>query len=575
MTIPAFGLLALMLLLVASLIRWPERAVRAFGVAMVLLLLTGLIDATTLLQSASNPGLASLVLLLLIAVALEKTSVLRRLSRWLISRSAKGSLTRVLGFSALSSSMLNNTAVVAAMLSTIQANTRQPASKLLLPMSYAAILGGTLTLIGTSTNLIVHSMLLDRGHAGFAFFDFTLIGLALVLACGLVLFIMASWLPALTPAKQAAPASLLEAHLLAGSPLAGKTVEQAGLRHLEDLFLLEIVRAQERICPVAPHDVLADGDRLIFSGDVRQVQRLTQFAGLELYAERTGLSADAMTEVMVKQEAAIVGDTLKRADFRARFDAAVVAIRRDGVALQGRLGEVELKAGDVLLLATGPDFSRRQNLSRNFFVISGVRPHSVLSGWREQLAWWGFAAMVAATALLGIPLFTAAFILLAVLLLSGCLSAAELKRRFPVEIWLIVTAALCLASALSGTGLASSISELAAQHLGQGSAWLAFAGVLLLTYALTELITNNAAAALMFPVAYNLALGMGIDVMPMAMAVAFAASASFITPYGYQTNLMVFNVGCYRLRHFVLTGLPVAVTYLLVCLLLIPQLFPF
>ncbi|MEE2001502.1 SLC13 family permease [Alkalimonas sp. MEB108] len=575
MSISAYGLLALMLLLVASLIRWPQRAVTAFGVALLLLLLSGLIDATTLLHSASNPGLASLVLLLLIAVALEKTSVLRRLSRWLITGSAKGSLARVLGFSAVSSSMLNNTAVVAAMLSTIQANTRQPASKLLLPMSYAAILGGTLTLIGTSTNLIVHSMLLDRGHAGFAFFDFTLIGLALVLACGLVLFVLAPWLPVLSQPKQSAPASLLEARVLPGSALAGKTVEQAGLRHLQDLFLLEIVRAQERICPVAPHDVLAAGDRLMFSGDVRQVQLLSQFDGLALYAERTGLSADAMTEVMVKQDAAIVGDTLKSADFRARFDAAVVAIRRDGVALQGRLGEVELKGGDVLLLATGPDFSRRHNLARNFFILSGLRPHSVLSGWREQLAWWGFAAMVVATAVLGVPLFTAAITLLAALLLTGCLSTAEIKRRFPTDIWLIVTAALCLASALSGTGLAHGISELAAQYLGQGSAWLAFAGVLLLTYLLTELITNNAAAALMFPVAYNLALGMGIEVMPMALAVAFAASASFITPYGYQTNLMVFNAGSYRLRHFVLTGLPVAATYLLVCLLLIPQLFPF
>ncbi|GGW48680.1 SLC13 family permease [Alishewanella tabrizica] len=565
----------LLIVLLIALIRFQQHATEVFGAAILVMLVAGFIGTPDVLRNAANSGLATLVLLVLISYALEKTSLLRRISAYLFTTSVQGSVLRTVGFSALASSVLNNTAVVAAMLNAVLSNNKVPASKLLIPLSYAAIMGGTLTLIGTSTNLIVHSMLTEKGHPGFAFFDFTLVGLGVVLAGGTVLLVFSRLLPTAELKQEKSTEYLLEAKLLADSPLVGKTVEEAGLRNLDELFLVEIYRGDKLLRPVARYDVLEAADKLVFTGNVQKVLSLKQFPGLQLFAEANGLATQQLTEVIIKEESAIIGKSLKQSGFRARFDAAVVAIRRDGGRVNGKLGDIVLKAGDFLLLATGPDFASRQNLSKNFYVVSGIKPDHMLSGWREKLTWWGFVGLISVSVLTGVSLLTGGIFLLAILLFTGCLSVNEIKRRFPIEIWLIVCGALCIASAMNTTGLSEAISRLAGSVLDGQSPIIALVGIMLLTYALTELITNNAAAALMFPIAFSLAEGLGINVMPMVIAVAFAASASFITPYGYQTNLMVFNAGNYTLIHFVKVGLPVAITYLAVCILLIPIVFPF
>ncbi|CAM5202291.1 SLC13 family permease [Alishewanella longhuensis] len=568
-------MLVLLVLLLAALIRFQQHATEVFGAAILVLLLSGFIGTQDLLRNAANPGLATLVLLVLISYSLEKTSLLRRISAYLFTSSVQGSVVRTVGFSALASSVLNNTAVVAAMLNAVLSNKKVAPSKLLIPLSYASIMGGTLTLIGTSTNLIVHSMLTEKGQPGFAFFDFTLVGAGVVLAGGLVLLICSRCLPAAAIKQEKTTEYLLEAKLQADSPLVGKTVEEAGLRSLDELFLVELYRGDKLMRPVARYDVLEAGDKLVFSGNVQKVLSLKQFPGLQLFAEANGLATQQLTEVIIKEESAIIGKSLKESGFRARFDAAVVAIRRDGGRVSGKLGDITLKAGDFLLLATGPDFAGRHNLSKNFYVVSGIKPDHMLSGWREKLAWWGFVGLITVSVLTDVSLLTGGIFLLSLLLFSGCLSVNEIKRRFPIEIWLIVCGALCIATAMNTTGLSAAISSFASGALAAESPLVAFIGVMLLTYLLTELITNNAAAALMFPIAFSLAEGLGINTMPMVMAVAFAASASFITPYGYQTNLMVFNAGDYKLKHFLRVGVPVAITYLLVCIVLIPLVFPF
>ncbi|MGM0906941.1 MAG: SLC13 family permease [Pseudomonadota bacterium] len=575
MTVAGIALILLMLLMVALLIRYQERSAMIFSGAMLVTVASGWVSKEDLLANAANPGLATLVMLVLISFALEKTSLLRTLSRYLFSRSNAMTTWRVMGLSALASSVLNNTAVVAALLNSVRRNRFIPASKLLIPLSYAAIMGGTLTLIGTSTNLIVNSLFAETGHDGFAFFDFTLVGAGVLGAGLLVLFVVSRFLPNLPEADEGRRDYFVEAELEDNSPLVSQTVEAAGLRHLEDLFLAELHRDGEIKRPVTRYDVLQAGDKLIFSGDVGKVKVLNQFPGLSLFAEQKGLETHELTEVVIKSESVLCGQTLKESGFRARFDAAVVAIRREGGRINGRLGSVRMRAGDILLLATGPDFAARTNLTKNFFVLSGVRPENMLSGWREKLTLWGFVAMIGTTVATGSSLFLGVLFLLAALIVTDCLRLNEIKRRFPVEIWLIVTSALCLATAMHSTGVATAIGDFAASSLLGNGVYLTFAGVFLLTYLLTELVTNNAAAALMFPVAYSLSLGMGVDPFPMAMGVAFAASASFITPYGYQTNLMVFNAAQYRLKHFLLAGLPIAITYVAMSLWLIPLVFPF
>src|SRR5690554_5095968 len=244
----------LIIAMIALLVRYQNRSAAIFGGAMLVTVAVGWVSPEAVLRNAANPGLATLVMLVLISFALEKTSLLRRISSYLFSRSQALSIWRTMGFSALASSVLNNTAVVAAMLNAVRSNKYVAPTKLLIPLSYAAIMGGTLTLIGTSTNLIVNSMFTDTGHQGFRFFDFTLVGLGVTAAGLVVLFAMTYWLPDERDDEGPVSEYFVEAKLAEDSPLVGKTIEEAGLRHLDELFLAEIARKHEVLRPVARYD---------------------------------------------------------------------------------------------------------------------------------------------------------------------------------------------------------------------------------------------------------------------------------------------------------------------------------
>jgi len=449
------------------------------------------------------------------------------------------------------------------------------AGKLLLPLSFAAILGGTLTLVGTSTNLIVNSLLIKQGHHGFGFFDFTLIGLTAFVLCLFVILLRSRSLPNLVDDDLATNDYLLEAEVAHSSALIGKTIEDNGLRNLDSLFLVEIVRHGRLISPVCPEEVVEANDKLIFSGDISKVLTLQQFDGLNLFAEQDNLLRDNLTEVLVKADSTIAGKTLKKAGFRARFDAAVVAVRREGSALSGKLGDIVLQPGDFLVLAVGQDFATRPNLSKNFYILSGHQADNMLSGWRDHTTVWGFITSILVSVFTPLPLLSCLFIYLAFIIFSGALSVNEIKRRFPLEIWMIVLGALTLASAFENTGIAGIFAQNIEGYLFGQSIYLAFIIIFVLTLIMTELITNSAAAALAFPIAYNIALGLGVDPTPFVMAVAFAASGSFISPYGYQTNVMVYNAGNYQLKDFVRFGLPISLIYSTTVILVIPIVYPF
>jgi di/tricarboxylate transporter len=261
---------------------------------------------------------------------------------------------------------------------------------------------------------------------------------------------------------------------------------------------------------------------------------------------------------------------LKSSGFRAKFDAAVVAIKRDGEAVSGKLGEIELKAGDFLVLAVGADFHSRNNLSNNFVFVSGVEPDHVLSDGQGRLAIGGFVFVIALAAAGVLELLQGLILLFAVYLLTGCLSRQEVLRRLPVQLWLIITTALLFSKALVNAGVFAWMSGHASDALLAMPHWAVVLVLYLVTWLLTELVTNNAAAALMFPMALGLANAFGVEPLTLIMTVTFAASASFVSPYGYQTNLIVMNAGAYRLQDFVKTGWPVALVYGLVVVTLVP-----
>ncbi|GAW95141.1 MULTISPECIES: SLC13 family permease [Colwellia] len=580
MTIEQWLMIAVFFGTFISLVKYSQVPERVFSVTILVCLALSFVSVDDILSNAVNPGLVTLVLLVICSFAFERTSILRRLSAGVFNGSETKSTLRLLLGTALASAIMSNTAVVATLINTVKKNKLINAGKLLLPLSYAAILGGTLTLVGTSTNLIVNSLLIKQGHQGFNFFDFTLIGLAAFVLCLAVILLRSSSLPNMVDDELVTNDYLLEAEVAQTSSLIGKSIEENGLRNLDALFLVEIVRQGRLISPVKPEENLQAQDKLIFSGDISKVLTLQQFDGLNLYAEqgnllRDNLLRDNLTEVLVKADSTIAGKTLKSAGFRARFDAAVVAVRREGCALSGKLGDIVLQPGDFLVLAVGQDFSTRANLSKNFYILSGHQADNMLNGWRDHTTVWGFIASILISVCTPLPLLSCLFVYLAFLIFSGSLSVNEIKRRFPLEIWMIVLGALTLASAVENTGIAAMFAQNIEALLFGHSTYLAFVVIFILTLIMTELITNSAAAALAFPIAYNIALGLGVDPTPFVMAVAFAASGSFISPYGYQTNVMVYNAGNYQLKDFVSFGLPISIIYSITVILMIPLVFPF
>ncbi|MFM2641270.1 SLC13 family permease [Vibrio chagasii] len=567
---PAVQVIFLFVATVFGLIRYQSHSDKVFGVLLLTLLVTSLVNTEQVIQSFSNKGLLTLMLLMICSVALEKTKLLRIITNYVIGPNYRLTWLRLFSLTTLSSAILNNTAVVSTMLAPIRNNPHHKASKLLLPLSYAAILGGTLTLVGTSTNLIVNSLVIDSGLPSLKFFDFTAVGLCLVLGCGVLLFILSPLLPERGKGNVEIRDYLIDAEVSVRSDLVGKTVEQNGLRHLESLFLVEILRNGRLISPVTPQEVIQPHDRLLFSGDVKKVTTLTQFDGLSLFASDNGLPLDNLSEVVIRPESHLIGKTLKHAGFRALFDAAVVAIKRDGEALSGKLGDVELQTGDYLVLAVGEDYATRNNIAKNFFLLNEVKTEHCLDGWKEKLAIGGFlgAILLAATGI--VSLFKVMLILLGLLLLTGCLSANEVLQRIPKGIWLIISSALLLSQALSNTGALNGLEYLVHSYDYLFSPFMGLVVIYLLAWTMTELVTNNAAAALVFPIGIELASSLSVNPQAYILAIAFGASASFISPYGYQTNLMVFNAGQYKLQDFVKVGVPMCLLYGVIVLTAIP-----
>jgi di/tricarboxylate transporter len=552
---------------------WP--AVWVFSAGMLITYFLGLVDTSEVLAKATNPGLVTLMLLLLVSVGMEKLDWLSKLSSRLITPGYHRSLLRLGLVTALFSAFVNNTAVVATLAHAIRTNRHHPASKLLMPLSYAAILGGTMTLIGTSTNLIVSSFLEDMTGEGLAFFDFFAGGASVTGIGLLVILFSARLLPATGAEMVDFNEYLIEAEIHPGSSLIGNSVLENGLRELEELFLVEIVRGTHLISPVSPREVVEEGDKLIFSGDVKQVGVLESLEGLTLFALDEGLLSRNVIEVVVMPNAAIEGGTLKASGFRSLFDAAVVGMRRGGKRLSGKLGNITIQAGDSMMLAVGPDFHDRKNLDKNFVIIDDEVVGAKVGAPQNYFMTGGLAAVILLASLGVVSLLKGLAFLLVGMLIFGTVKGAELRRRFPFELWLIIASALTLAQALNNSGLVAIIAEAFHSNMAALGPHGAIVGVFLFTLLLTEMMTNNAAAALSFPIAFGLAESYGLNHMPFIMAVAYGASASFLTPYGYTTNLMVQNLGGYTFGNYLRAGMPLSIAYGLAVILLIPVFFPF
>lgn len=569
------ALAAVMLVtLIGSLVLTNWAPVKIFGCVLLVCYFFGLVETEEILDKTSNPGVMTLLILLLVSMGLEKLNWIHDISGKLVSKSYVLSLLKMCGLTAIASAFVNNTAVVATLAQSVRNNNHHLPSKLLIPLSYAAILGGTTTLIGTSTNLIVNSFLEDATGQSLAFFDFLTIGVIVTSVSFIAMLLFARLLPSHQIESVDINSYVIETEVQVDSPMVGKSVGENALRELKSLFLVEIVRGTHLISPVDPQEIVEAGDKLIFSGDISQFNELRSFEGLTAYAMDQGLLTQNLTEVIVMPNATIEGQTIKDSGFRALFDAAVVGLHRGGKRLSGKLGEITLQSGDNLMLAVGSDFFSRKNLHKNFAIISDdVRTR--ISTFENLFLTISLAVVVTLASLGVVSLIKGLLFVLAGVLLLGTVKTSELRRRFPFELIIIVISALVFAQALQNTGLAGTITGYLYEQLSLLGPTAAVAGVFLATLLMTEVMTNNAAAALGFPIAFGLAESFGVNYMPFVMAVAYGASASFLTPYGYTTNLLVQNLGSYRFSDYVRLGLPVSLVYSATVIFLIPRVFPF
>jgi len=562
--------------LIAVLIHGRIQTGMAFSVLALGYYATGMINLNDLLSSYADPSLAVLVLLMLVSVALEKTVLLEQIGAKLLSGSYLAALFRLMSVTSIFSGFLNNTAVVASLLSIISQNKRFAPSRLLIPLSYAALFGGVLTLIGTSTNLMINGFAERAGMAPLGLFSFALVGVPVVIVCISVVILLSRWLlPEHQGETTKAGAYFLEAQVEAGSSLIGKSVLDNQLRNLDGLFLVEILRGLHLISPVEPGEIIEAGDILIFAGEVDRIYLLNRFDGLTLFEAPVNVLQSNLVEVVVVADSMLVDRTIREVNFRALFDAAVVGIRRGERRLSGKIGTIPLKAGDSLTLAVGSDFASRRNLDRNFYLLKGGSRKARLNLRQSYSVFAAFFGVIILAAVNAVPLAMGLGIFIVGLLAVKFISVSELRRRFPFELLLVIGSALTLSHVMSSSGLAE-LAANALHHALQGqSVLIALIAVYLTTLMLTELMSNNAAAAMVFPIAFSLAQSMEVSPLPFVMALVFGASASFITPFGYQTHLMVYTPGRYRFMDFVRIGVPVSIAYSATVLTVLPFAFPF
>jgi di/tricarboxylate transporter len=543
-----------------------------------------------------NEGLLTVATLFVVAAGLRETGGVSLITARLIGRptTVRAAQVRLMAPVAAVSAFLNNTPVVAMFMPVVSDLAKRSGvspSKLFIPLSYAAVLGGCCTLIGTSTNLVVQALLMEAQKADptvptFGFFTLGAVGIPAAIAG--ILFIVGAG--RLLPDRRAAAPKVVGAReytvemlVQPASPVAGLTIEEAGLRRLSGMFLASIERDGDRLVAVGPDERLHENDRLVFVGNVDSVVDVQRIRGLvpatdQVFTLEQPRHNRCLLEAVVSHASPLLGRSIRAGRFRTRYNAVVIAVHRSGERIDGKIGDIVLSVGDVLLLEAHPSFLDTYRQSADFFLMSAVDDSVPQRHDRAWIAITILVGMVVAATLenyTNLSLFTAALVAAALMGLTGCVSATQARRSIEWPMLIAIGAALGLGRAIESTGLASFLADQMVLGSSWAGPWGVLVGVYLLTLFFTEIVTNNAAAALAFPIALSSAHVVGANVMPFAVVVAVAASAGFATPLGYQTHLMVYGPGGYRFSDYLRIGIPLDLLVMAVVVLLTPVFFPF
>ena len=567
------------MLVVLAVDRFPPAGV-VFG-ATFTLLLTDVIDTEAAFAGFSNPAPLTVAALYVLSRGAQKTGMLAAMTSRLLGAgsgragSGRAGMTRFLVPTASASAFFPNTPLVAMLIPDVLGWCRRQGispSRYLMPLSFAALLGGIVTVLGTSTNLVISGLLDEVDGSPLGVFEMTSVGLPVALFGTLLLVLVG---PVLVPERLTPPESAqrevrefsMTMQVISGGPLDGMTVADAGLRDLRGVFLVQIDREGDGlVSPVAPDRRIDGGDVLTFVGNVDNIVDLQRIKGLRSTEQAHVLAVDSPSttffEVVIGRSSPLVGQTIREAEFRSTYQAAVLAIHRSGHRLAGKVGEIRLRHGDTLLLLATPGFRRRWNDRRDFLVVAPVGGESPSATAKAPLVALATAAVILLAAADVLPLLEGALLGAAALVATRTLTFSEARDAVDLDVIVLIASAFGLGAAMQSTGLAQRIADgLTSSFDGLGEAGVIF-GVVLATAVLTELVTNNAAAVVMFPIAIASADAAGVDPRSMAIAVAIAASASFLTPIGYQTNTMVYGPGGYRFTDYARVGAPLTATVL-------------
>ena len=625
-TLTTEGIIAIAVTLGIFLAMQRRRAVSVdllFLGGLVIVTLAGVLEPTQALAGFSNRAVIMIAALFAASAGLRSTGALDWIGNWLLGNatSERGALVRLAATVVPASAFVLNTPLVAMLAPVVVDWCRRRSispSRLLIPLSYFTILGGVCTLIGTSTTLVINGKLAAMVNGSeyspdvakrigeLSFFEITSVGVPLALiGIAYMLLVALRRLPDRTDLieqfGERRREYLVEMLVEPGCPLIGKTVQDAGLRNLPGLFLIEIDRGGETITPVTPRDTIQGRDRLVFTGVVTTIADLERIPGLVPAADSTFETQPAdrtrrqLTEAVLSTTSPLTGLTVREADFRKRYNAAVVAVHRNGERLTNKIGNIRLEPGDTLLLQTRNEFVESHRHSHEFYLVSRVgdttaRRHdrALLAGllflglilwltisslWPNILPWGNVtSARVHAIAAVAIVL---------AMIVTRCLTTSEARSAIDLQVLLTIGAALGVGEALDRSGAAYWL----AQSLVNGTAALGIAGswepyvllavVYLVSQLFTETITNLAVATTMIPVAVYVAVVGGYDPRPFIIAVTLSASLSFVTPIGYQTNLMVMGPGGYQPRDYLRVGFPLALLLTISALIVIPWQWPF
>lgn len=539
----------------------------------------GLISPEEAMETVANEGVLTLALLFIVVSVIERTNITEIILSKILrhSQSEGGTLIRLSAPLMGLSAFLNNTPLVVMMTTAMQNWCKEKGyhpSKFLLPISYLTIFGGMFTLIGTSTNLIVHGWLLGKGLEGFSFFHlvpYILVGVTI----GFIYLILFSKkiLPenetTITGKYNEGRKFLYEVIVNERCSLIGKTVTSEEFERLKDLYLLKIIREDETISPVRLTDVIHENDTLVFTGTLESLKALEQFRNLSIKTDKN-LSYDTLQtedsrliEGVISHNSSLVHQQIKRTNFRAKYDASIVSVHRKNENINQNIGDIRLRVGDVLLMLAGEDFEQHAYQNDDFYAMSEIPTSKVLNKKESIISISAFVLMILSVAFGLLTMFQAVLFCIGFFILLRLLDPEQIRQSIPFQVLLLIVASLGIGKVIETSGvaelIANSIIRLVAENFGVIGLLIA---IYLITNILTEVITNTAAAVIVLPISVEVASYLSIEPNMIAVLVAVAASASFSTPIGYQTNLIVYGPGGYRFSDYVKLGLPLNIIFL-------------